>query len=56
MLNLSIKVWLKGYPSAIWLARSLNAILLQIKFRSKKLKIGKMVKINDCEFGMHNLI
>ena len=56
MNNLSIKVWLKGYPTAIWIARTYRSFLLEFKLRSKKLKIGKMVDINDCEFGFHNLI
>jgi acetyltransferase-like isoleucine patch superfamily enzyme len=56
MLNLSFKVWAKGNPSLIWLARSFDAIFLQIKHRAKHLKIGKMVDIYNCEFGMHNLI
>ena len=56
MNNLSIKMWLKGYPTAIWIARTYRSLLLEFKLRSKKLKIGKMVDISDCEFGIHNLI
>jgi acetyltransferase-like isoleucine patch superfamily enzyme len=56
MLNLRIKELLLRNPIGVWLHSYLNAIYLESRFRHKSLKIGRLVNIKYCQFGMYNFV
>ena len=43
-------------PFSIWLIRFIKSRLLERKHKSKKLKIGYMSLVVNCEFGMYNTL
>ncbi len=50
-----LKQFLKN-PLSIWIIRFIRNVIMEFKYRNKKLKIGYMSVINNVKFGIYNTI